>query len=393
MKKLMMVASAALLAAGTASARDGFYSVRDFGAKGDGVTDDTAAIQAGIDFMAKRGGGKLFFPFTTNGYLIASPGREFDAEGRLVRAQLVIPAGMRHNIQLEGEMPCKHLYNYQVRTGDCRELGVTRFGENAVLNVTLHSTWDAPEVTNVNERAWAVIAAPEGTVGAGKFSVSMLSFANLEIRVHLDTEKMYPTTSAANFHNIARLVIEDSQFCLDEAVGDAVLKKELQPSPCVTVGMEASGAMSDEQIFRNIASQGFKYGFVFGEHTTAEHLYVHNSEYAICFVGSSHPSIINRVVAQHNQRIFCALPDGAFGRQQRPIRLIVNETDYETGFKTRPLVSRMRYGVWDPENRIYGSIVYLQGWPFNCECFWPVEGGKNVSCRVLGNWWQNQPKP
>ena len=364
-------------------AYEGRLSVRDFGARGDGVTDDTAAIQAGIDFLAKRGGGKLFFPFTTNGYLIASPGRETDAEGRLVRAQIVIPVG-RHNIRLEGEMPCRILYNYQVRTGEDPKLGMTRFGENSVVNVMLHSTWDAPEVTNVRERVWSVIAAPEGKVAAGNFSASIFSFANLEIRVHLNKEKMYPTTSAANFHNISRLIVENSQFCLDDAVGDAVLKKELQESPCVTVGLAASGDQNDDQVFHNIAVQGFKYGVVFGENTMADYLLAHNCEYAVCFADSTHPSILNRVMAQHNQRIFCALPDGAFGRRAGWINLIVNETDYEVGHGTRPLVSRMRYGVWDPDSRFRGSIVYLQGYPGNGSCFFPVEGGTNLAVRALG---------
>ena len=402
MKKLTMLAAIAVLSAcasmcagaatGVAAseevlrekAYEGRLSVRDFGARGDGVTDDTAAIQAGIDFLAKRGGGKLFFPFTTNGYLIASPGCEFDAEGRLVRAQLVIPAGLHHNIRLEGEMPCRLLYNYQVRTGENPKLGMTRFGENSVVNVMLHSTWDAPEVTNVRERVWSVIAAPEGKVAAGNFSASIFSFANLEIRVHLNKEKMYPTTSAANFHNIARLIVENSQFCLDDAVGDAVLKKELQESPCVTVGLAASGDQDDDQVFHNIAVQGFKYGVVFGENTVADYLLAHNCEYAVCFADSTHPSILNRVMAQHNQRIFCALPDGAFGRRAGWINLIVNETDYEVGHGTRPLVSRMRYGVWDPDSRFRGSIVYLQGYPGNGSCFFPVEGGTNLAVRALG---------
>ena len=368
-------------------AAEGRLSVRDFGAKGDGVTDDTAAIQAGIDYLAARGGGKLFFPYTTNGYLVASPAREFAANGRLVRAQIVIPPGFGHNIRLEGEMPCKLLYSYQVRPKGCERAGFrpTVFGSNRNINTMLHSTWDAPEVTDPKERPWAVIAAPEGDICAGKFSVSILSFANLEIRVHLDREKMYPTTSAANFHNISRLIIEDSQFCLDENVGDTNLGKELVENPCHTVGLMASGDQNDDQIFRNVASQGFKYGFVFGEHTCAEHLYVHNSEYAICFADATHPAIINRVVAQHNTRIFCTLPNGTFGRRANWVNMIVNECDYETGKGTLPEISRMKFGVFDPESRFRGAVTYLQGYPGNGKCFFPVEGGTNLTLRVLGS--------
>ena len=336
-------------------------NVFDFGAKGDGKTDDTAAIQAAIDYAAEKGGGCVFFPYTKEGYRIASPAREV-YDGRPLRAQLVIPPGSA-NISLMGEMPCMLLYAYQIRPMDCgKQYKPTRFGDMVCVNTRLFSDWDAPEEHDPAARPWSMLAAPEGDSCAGRFSARMVSIANLEFRVKMDTEKMYPTQSAVNLQNVARVHVSDSQFCLNENVGDAVEWKYLQENPCHTVGLMMSGDQNDNQILRNVAVQGFKYGLVMGEHVQGDCLYVHNCEEGIVVHDVSHYSVINHVIAQHNRVILATTREELFGHKKGPCNLEIGMINFECGAGLMPQVSQLRYGVYDPEGRLHGSTRWHKPW-------------------------------
>jgi hypothetical protein len=103
--------------------------------------------------------------------------------------------------------------------------------------------------------------------------------------------------------------------------------------------------------------QGFRYGFVLGEHVVADYMYVHNCEEAIVFHDSSHLSMINHVVAQHNTRVVTTTREALFGHHKGPCYVIFGGIDIEEGHGTKLAVSQMEYGVYDPENRLHGSLL------------------------------------
>ena len=355
------VAAACCLAApwDVPPAKLGPANVMDYGAKGDGVHDDTPNIQAAINAVAARGGGKVFFPFTKKGYLLASPAQE-TVGGKPCRSQLYIPP-TRLNIQLEGEMPCLLLNTYTVM-GEANSIhDCTRFGTQHDENVKLVSGWKPPVETNEAAKPWSMLSVLPGYSGEGyPLNGSLVSLANLEFRAYLDKEKMCAVQTAADLSCASRAIVRDCQFGLTDQVGDGSLGKDLQKSSVPAAGLIMSRELNDDQVIYNVNVQGFKYGIVMAEHTHGLYLYLHNNENALCFTGSAHLSKIDFVTAQHNTRILTTHDGPLFARcpSKKPVFVSVLGVDIEDGRFGRPVANRLEYGVYDPSNRLRGKFEF-----------------------------------
>lgn len=81
-----------LLEPGAGTVRDGRFALRDwvsvmdFGAKGDGVTDDRAAIQKALDYVFALNGGTVWFPKAESYYNIASVHPDYPTSALVIRA-------------------------------------------------------------------------------------------------------------------------------------------------------------------------------------------------------------------------------------------------------------------------------------------------------------------
>jgi len=363
-----------------------YTSIVDFGAKGDGITDDTDAIQAAILHVYERGGGTVYVPFSPKGYRIARPAQE-SIDGKPCKSQLYIPSeksdALRlRNICLQGEMPVRQLNSYQVRGSRNKRFPSTEF-PMAIDNCVLFSDWDAPANTNAcNDRPWALISVLGGSDFA--FGLRNLTVRNLEFRVKLNKELMYPTSSAANFKDTSRLIVEHCYFGLTDNIGSYSQKKALAANPCYCAGLIASADQNDHQVFRSVGVQGFKYGFVFGERVWADYLHVHNCEEGIVFHDSSHLSHISYVAASHNKIIVSALRQNTFGlKASTNIFFQIDGIDFEPG-SGEPEAYRLKYGVYDPDNRMTARITYHSGYPVDTAPF-PLCGGKKVKLQKFSD--------
>lgn len=223
------------------------YNVKDYGAKGDGVTDDTEIIQGVINTCFDEGGGVIYLPkgvYIVSGALQTAV--EYDSETDVnPNSQLYIPPRAssdtnRRSILIKGEVAPP--YSLRKTEGD--------FVNGSTLKSTIAGSGDYPSVIGS--------CGPSGLYGQLNYTCCYIE--DLTIMNHHDNINGV-TVGGINFIRTSHGYINNVIVTSDN-YNKATL---IQPTKKI-IGIGIGNTLDDfPRIGRSFVYRGFYYGFALGE--------------------------------------------------------------------------------------------------------------------------------
>ena len=361
MKKIFYVACAVLLCACAGRAdrsragavdpmkTDGglVYDVKNFGPVGDGVDDDTRAIQAVLDYEVYHGGGKVYF---LNGlYRLATL-----QDTCKVRAHLIVKPrqspGRRDYvmIRLQGESSVVTPCSYASHTAEDKA-EVWRNGTVLVSDA-------AGELqTDPAQAPVSVLAA-----GAGDnlylLNQAVVRLQDLAFQVKAEAGQC-PYLSGVNMAYAATVYTDN--ILIYSSIRNMVLTSPTRDGHYSAGFIAPRTWCNPEQDFRNICvKSAFRFGFVFSEHANGNNLSAWNCDNAFVFSRMDHSAWFGRIHAQNCANIVSSLNVEFAGHGVGDAFLKIEQVGIEVNSGQKPVDFNYRCFVDDPENHLYGTLHY-----------------------------------
>ena len=332
-------------------AKDGVYNVRDFGAKGDGVADDTEAIQRAIDYITEQNGGTLFFPIGKYRLATLQSGRDGIQAHLFVRDRYHEGDTTRNTIML-------HLKGESTETTPClyaQHSDEDRFPvwENGTV---LYSDVLGDIVPNGDVIPTAVLAAEPGVGTSYKMNTTNVRLEDLAICVKA-VEGEFPRLSGVNMA-YAATVYTDNILIYSSTVNSRL-------SSPTDAGHYSAGFIAPrlwcnpEQNFQNISvKSAFRYGFIFSEHANGNNLSAWNCDNAYAFAYMDHSAWFGRIHAQNCAIVLTSL-DVPFADHIVGHSFVrIEQVGLETNVGQIPTYCNYKNFVTDANNLLYGSYEY-----------------------------------
>lgn len=233
-------------------------SVKDFGAVGDGVVDDSAAIQLGIEAIEQLGGGALYFPAGT--YFVPNNGTAL----RIKSPIRIVGDGMQASVirfndsASASRRDCFRVFN------DTGDFDIT------FEDIAIQSDWGTGDYV---QRSHLMELHTTGAVNVHRCRFSDSRFFNVVLsgarRVHITGSEFYRSVADGIHCSGCQNVTIDGnffQFINDDAI--AVHTDDTDPSP-----VQAGIVISNNRIIdsQGIATLGGKHVTIVGNSITRAH--------------------------------------------------------------------------------------------------------------------------
>ncbi|MDD3108161.1 MAG: glycosyl hydrolase family 28-related protein [Alistipes sp.] len=323
------------------------YNVQDFGAQGDGLADDTHAIQQAINYAMEQGGGTVYFPHGR--YRLATL-----QEGLRVKAHLLIPPQRTPDtrdyvmICLKGACcvttPCAYASHTTEDRYEVWENGSVLFSD----------TLGAPQ-TDPSQPPVSILAAASADNVYG-MNPSTVRLEDLAFQVKAE-EGGFPYLSGVNMAYAATVYA-------DNVLIYASTRNMVLHSPSAE-GHFSAGFIAPrtwcnpEEELRNVnVKSAFRYGFLLSEHANGNDLSAWNCDEAFVFSRMDHSAWLGRIHAQNCAHILSSLEVEYAGHTVGNSYIKIEQVGVEVNSGQKPLDFNYKSFVNDPKDRLYGRIWY-----------------------------------
>ncbi|MET7000210.1 glycosyl hydrolase family 28-related protein [Chitinophaga defluvii] len=322
------------------------YNVKDFGALGDGKTDDTQAIQQALDYIIDHGGGTLYFP---NGhYRLATIQEKYEVKAHLIIKPNATPGRSYVMIRLAGEncvvTPCAYANHTGKDEGAVWDNGTVLFSD--VMGAKLTDPQATPTF---------ILAAGSGG-GIYKLNQAVIRLQDLAFQVKAAKGK-YPYLSGVNMAHAATLYTDNILIYSSTKNVDLTAPTD---DGHYSAGLVAPRIWCNpEQELRNTyVKSAFRYGFIFSEHANGNNLSVWNCDNAFVFAKMDHSAWLGRIHAQNCKNIIKTL-DVEFARQVPGSAFFkIEQVGIEINTGQQPIAFNYSNFIVDPENLLHGALNY-----------------------------------
>lgn len=300
-------------------ARSGGLSFKDFGAKCDGVTNDTQAFKDAINYLISIGGGKIYLP-----------------PGEMLVNQIEIPRIGNPNSFMTIE-----IYGDYVPTGVFGSVGNIAINRKNSVIKCLDTVFDPDK---------GVIYTTMGTGSAWDFNYMTFVVRNIVVR-----------TSNPSTINALNLRLFQQAYVENVNVDNGVYAGQASEPTFRTVGISMPEVNNGAYSFlKNSSVSGFYDGFIFREHTVTSGNIVVNCCKTGAVMGSAfHPIIIERLLVQKCHRVVEVITRNVGEPSNFDIRqLAIEAASANTIDPGHEWQLPDTYSVYDDANKATGYITY-----------------------------------